>query len=83
MKIIKSFFLASLLLASFDLQAQDAPVIERWGTLGVAGLSMGFAPEWEVVQSPDLLVGTSPDGQVTILSLGKNPLKQFSNFFNL
>jgi hypothetical protein len=69
MKIIKSFFLASLLLASFSLHAQDAPVIERWGTLGVAGLAMGFAPEWEVVQSPDLLIGTSPDGQVTILSL--------------
>lgn len=68
MKSIKILSLASILLTTAALQAQNGPLIANWGTLGKAGLSMGFAAKWEVQESADLLTGTSPDGQVTIFS---------------
>ncbi|MEK7254532.1 MAG: hypothetical protein AAB316_07295 [Bacteroidota bacterium] len=80
MKNIKFFFLASLLLATAALQAQDEVATSEWqppqiaqrGTLGVAGLSMGFAAEWKVTEGGNALIGTSPDGQVTIASFIAN-----------
>lgn len=74
MKILKSFFLASLLLATLSLQAQDEeptsdwqpPQPAKWLTMSSAGLTMGFAEGWDTHEAADAMVGVSPDGKVRI-----------------
>ena len=75
MKILKSFFLASLVLATLSLQAQD-DIFEdeqpqpsqpaKWLTMSSAGLTMGFAEGWDTDGDDKNIVGVSPDGKVRI-----------------
>lgn len=72
MNIIKSSFLASLLLATLSLQAQDEtsdwqpPQPAKWLTMSSAGLTIGFAEGWDTHEAADAMVGVSPDGKVRI-----------------
>lgn len=74
MKILKSFFLASLLLATLSLQAQDEtsdwqpPQPAKWLNMSSAGLTMGFAEGWQTDQDAASMVGVSPDGKVRIMA---------------
>ncbi|MBK9016600.1 MAG: hypothetical protein IPM82_22380 [Saprospiraceae bacterium] len=77
MKIRKIFFLASLLLATVALQAQDGettsdwqpPQPAKWLTMSSAGLTMGFAEGWETHEDATAMVGVSPDGKVRISAI--------------
>lgn len=76
MKIKKIFFLASLLLATVAMQAQDEettsdwqpPQPAKWLTMSSAGLTMGFAEGWATDGDANSMVGVSPDGKVRIMA---------------